>query len=156
MFIDEFIALLDGFDIVSEAGKIVQDNKQQVLELNKDQLWAGENTEGMPIRPSYFEDPFFKTKQQARAYANWKQKITPNPNRHYGTPNLYINGYYYRSLDMRVQGTEVVYTSTLIGGEDIDAQYQNIRGLSPINMQRFINTKILPELIQALNNAIGL
>jgi len=156
MFIDDFIDKLESFDMVSEAGKLIMENKQQILEMNKDQLWAGENTEGMPIRPSYFEDPFFKTRQQARAYANWKQRITPNPKRALGTPNLFINGYYYNSQDLQVQGTDVVYTSTLIGGEDIDVKYRNIRGLTPINMQRLMNTRILPGLIKALNDAFGM
>jgi hypothetical protein len=79
-------------------GTSIVENESDVLGGIKSQLWDGKTGEGQNITPSYLDDPFFKTRQQAEGYRNWKNAITPNSDRNPDTPNLFINGYFYGTL----------------------------------------------------------
>jgi hypothetical protein len=75
-----------------------KETKDVILRMNKSQLWDGKSKTGDDLRPYYSEDPYFKTKEKAIAYRNWKKRITSNSIRNDDAPNLFINGYFYRSI----------------------------------------------------------
>lgn len=97
--------------------RLIEDNlteySEQYLLLQKEQLYEGKMSTGNDLSPSYFEDPYFKTPAAAARYSAWKDKITPNPKRSQGTPNLFINGFLYSKfiVEVKTEGYLVDNTS---------------------------------------------
>lgn len=127
---DFFTGKLEAVDLNQVIGKAIELNQDEIVELNRDQLWDGKDSTGADITPSYLDDPYFKTKESAAAYMRWKQKITPNPERKPETPNMYINGAYYRSLKLD-PGTEnfSIKTDSALG-RAIDQKFDKLEGLT--------------------------
>ena len=114
---------LDVDVLVSESNKVFA---TKMLSEFKDQLWDGKNADGNNITPSYLDDPYFKTKKQAEAYANWKNRITPNSRRDKNTPNLFINGFFYDSLRI-----ETDRSISFNGWGSVVTKYSDQLNLSP-------------------------
>lgn len=128
---------------------------QEFLELNKTQLMEGKSSEGVNMKPSYLEDTFFKTYIAAKKYRDWKQRITPNPNRDPDAPNLYITGQFHSGFFISQQGNEFVIDSGDKNADNIESKFKHIYGLSPQNIEIEKN-KILKlswkEIIRLLLN----
>lgn len=91
---------------------IMARNKEEVSQYIIEQLWSGINGNDKPLRPTYFNDPYFKTKEagywykNAKGYAAFKQRIAPlmhsdlinAPVSSKGTPNLIITGEFHDSI----------------------------------------------------------
>lgn len=73
-------------------------DQSEIVHGIQNQLWDGQDSKGEDITPSMQDDPFFKSSKQALSYANWKASITPNPNRNFWAPNLFINGYFWSGM----------------------------------------------------------
>ena len=101
----------------------VNEEKDFVLDLNREQLYDGKDREGNDLHPTYFEDPYFKSPAQAAGYSRWKDKITPNPRRTPGVPNLFINGYYYKSIVLAVDKQGLKYNSGFDDQNNINQKY---------------------------------
>lgn len=154
--IDEMLERWEKLDINKLAGEIIEQHKSEYNELNREQMWDGKDSEDNEIRPSYLEDPFFKgNRAMAQHYMEWKQRITPNAQRRPESPNLFINGYYYRSLDLRIDGDFIQHTNTWSEGTDIDNKYSSIRGLSPLSIRTFWDKVLHDELIAAIAYETG-
>lgn len=124
--------------------------------INKDQLLAGKNNKGQDITPSYFDDPYFKSKEAAQRYSNWKDKITPNPKRNPGTPNLFINGRYHNSRKVVMSGDRILYDASYLGKE-INQKYSGqIDGLGGEFKKEFIKNSLRPALNKEITAATGL
>lgn len=50
-------------------------NKDELLQLRKDEILLGRDSDGHPFTPGYTEDPYFKSKHAANAYADYKHSI---------------------------------------------------------------------------------
>lgn len=127
---DFFSRLLENVDMNKVIGQAVERNATAILDLNRTQLWDGIGTDGEDLSPNYLEDPFFKTREQAVGYAKWKQAITPNPNRNFFTPNLFINGFYYESLRLTLapEAFEIVAGNSF--SMKIEQKYETAEGLT--------------------------
>lgn len=97
----------------------VANTKEEMLDLNLEQMMEGKTKEGTDISPSYLEDPYFKSRESAQRYSDWKDKITPNPKRKKGVPNYYINGQYHSSIEIEVNGESIDFSSSFSGAADI-------------------------------------
>lgn len=127
-------------------------NESVIVSLNQQQLYDGKAVDGNDIHPLYTEDSFFKTQQQAQGYIKWKQKISPNSSRNPEAPNLFINGYFYRSLKLMVENGNV-FIRTINAkdiGNNITSKYKNIFGLNPINQEKVNNEIIYPSIKQLI------
>lgn len=105
---------------------------------NREQMWDGLTSEKKQITPKYSQDPYFKTKEAAIKYANWKQNITPNTKRDPDTPNLFINGHFYNSLNNVVNATNIQVKTTSPLGSDIVKKYPTALGLINDNKMKLI------------------
>lgn len=128
----------------------IEYNKDELLQLRKDEMLLGRDSDGHPFTPGYTEDPYFKSKQAANAYADYKYSIeslqggliqhalnyTPKDS---NTPNLRQTRKRYNPLSFQDQ--MYIYpgrTETLIGStfEDtylIVAKYNGkVFGLGPL------------------------
>lgn len=97
---------------------------------NTEQMLEGKNRYGEDLSPSYLNDPYFKSKESAQRYSDWKDRITPNPKRKKGVPNLYIVGTYHKSITSRVINGRIVVESTFDAANKIENKYNGLYGLS--------------------------
>lgn len=96
--------------IVAISNKALRDNTEIIAKLNKDQLAAGRDRTDALLRPTYLNDPYFKTKRGAQGYANLKAHKIKKPRMSFGvypeatdnTPNLFLKGYYYEHIKSNV------------------------------------------------------
>lgn len=107
-------------------------------ELNKAQLFAGKNKDGQDLSPTYLNDPYFKTREAAQRYSDWKDKITPNGLRTPGVPNLFINGTYYNSWQTRIAGGRIETQASYERAKSIEDKFSNdVYGLDDPNMKKY-------------------
>jgi hypothetical protein len=139
------------------ARETIEGTEEEIRQYNLQQLLDGKTNQGTDIRPTYLEDPFFKTQAQAQAYSDWKDRISPRGNRRQGVPNLYINGYYHSTREVKIEGDKIIYRSAF--GEiftDIDEKYKNIDGLSPDSRRKYIPFVLRPAFKHLIEAATGL
>jgi len=152
MYIDELREVLQRVNILDLTVQTVNETSKEFVNLNKDQLWDGKKATGADITPSYLDDPYFKSRKQAEAYASWKQRITPNSKRNKYAPNLFINGYYYASLQIGVSSSGIMYAGW---GEVLD-RYEDTLGLTPEHQTGYNFDTFLPVIANKINELTGL
>ena len=80
--------------------------ENDILEQQRIQLLEGKDSQGKDMHPYYSEDikprGYFKTKESAKRYADWKQTISYpfSVQRHTDAPNLYITGVFHDDLGL--------------------------------------------------------
>lgn len=143
--------------------QVIYDSMKQsepdIRDLNLEQMYDGKTNEGVDITPSYLNDPYWNThggRKAAQAYSDWKDRITPNPRRTKGTPNLFINGYYHSSITTLVIGDKIVFNSSFISEPDIRSRFKNIYGLGGNYKNIFLKQYLTPVLKEKILNATGL
>jgi hypothetical protein len=136
----------------------VDDTKYQLLAENKSQLYAGKLRTGADLAPSYLDDPYFHTRAAAQAYSDWKDRITPpTTNRKKGIPNLFINGYYYASLRIRVTDSAIIFSSNWLEEPEIENKYGNeIYGLGDDFKEKYVERYLRPDFKKLMESATGL
>lgn len=138
--IDELIRRLETIpDAVYEC---VEYNKEELLQLRKDEILLGRDSDGKPFTPGYTEDPYFKTKAQANAYANYKYLLEAThrsliehplnyPGKDDNTPNLRLTPKRYNPLSFQdqmfivVNKEDFLINSTFREAHLIDAKYNH-------------------------------
>jgi hypothetical protein len=131
MTINPFITKLQSLPINDLADESVTETADNYVGLNNEQLYEGKTNDGPDITPGYLDDPFFKTKEAAQAYSDWKDRITPSPKRKKGTPNLFINGFYHSTRKIKVVNGSIQYLSDFPDAPDIEMKFKNLDGLNP-------------------------
>jgi len=144
-------SILKKFDeIVVEAA---YEHEEFITASNLSQLWDGKDVNNQNIRPSYLEDPYFKTQKAAERYAAWKFRITPNSNRDKNTPNLFINGYFYSSV-APVANSNFIQVITNSGfGKEVTSKFTNVLGLTKPHMAELAR-ETKPDLLKKLKDEI--
>jgi hypothetical protein len=137
------------------AAQSVDQTKDKIVSENLDQLYAGKNSTGQDITPSYFNDPYFKSQESAQRYSDWKDKITPSQKRKSGTPNLYINGAYHKSINVIVQGLNIRYDSSFSEASQIENKYDNLYGLGGEFKRAYLDI-LQPVFIGKIKALVGL
>ena len=101
-----------------------------ILELQRQQLFGGLASNGEEIRPYYSEDlkpsGFFYTVESAGRYAAWKKDGINYPykaNRNPDAPNLYINGRFHDELGVQFAADTVGVVPTTPYSANIVAKY---------------------------------
>ena len=122
-----------------------------LLDLNRDQMMAGQNAEGTDITPSYLDDPYFKTRRQAIGYMNWKQRITADSRRDPQTPNLFIKGDFHNSIRIRYGDNEIEFVSETTLGKDIQSTHPDVLGLNDRNQDMILTDIVYPRLLTEIN-----
>lgn len=128
-----------------ESGEIVRDvlldQEDMLLEKQLGQLWDGKNSEGEDISPSYLEDDYFHSRDSARAYARWKDRITHNSKRNFAAPNLCITGKFYSELRVTLNESDIVFEGTTPFAQDVVSKY----GLNQFGLMRSTWDEIMQE-----------
>ncbi|MDF2189284.1 hypothetical protein [Paraflavitalea sp. CAU 1676] len=128
------------------AVEAVKQTTNDIRDYNLDQLLNGLDNEGKMIRPTYLEDPYFDTVEEAVGYMEYKRKISPfSAIRPPEAPNLYINGFYHSTRTVKVMGDKIVYDSTFEEADEIDRKYHHkLDGLNPASRKHFIENVLRP------------
>lgn len=135
----------------------MEERSDEILELQKEQLFAGKASDGENIRPYYSEDlkangGFFKTPQSAQRYADWKASLSYpySVQRNLDAPNLYINGRFHSELGLEFTDEYMRVKGDTAYAEGIIAKYgEQTFGLSEESM-----AKIEEELNESITNKI--
>jgi hypothetical protein len=112
------------------ASEAIQENDEKILSLNRQQLFDGKKSDGSDLSPTYLNDPYFKTREAAQRYSDWKDKITPNSKRKKGVPNLFINGYFHNSIEVDIDKKGLSFSSNELGIDIVPKFGGDIFGLN--------------------------
>ena len=119
---------------------VVVDHEEDILDLQKLQLFQGKASNGEDIRPYYTEDlkpsGFFNSVESAKRYSDWKQTINyPRlADRNADAPNLFINGKFHSELAVSFGSDSVVVAgSTSYANEIVDKYGLETFGLTKDN-----------------------
>lgn len=138
------------------AQETMEGTEDELNQYNLQQLLDGKTNQGTDISPTYLEDPFFKTQEQAQAYSDWKDRISPPSNRRKGVPNLFINGYYHSTRKVVIQGERIVFSSPYGEQHGFEEKYKNLDGLNPDSRKKFIPEVLQPMFNHLIQQATGL
>jgi hypothetical protein len=119
---------------------------------NRDNLWDGKTSLGANITPTYLTDPYFKSQKQAMGYAKWKSSpgYMKDSSRSFETPNLYIDGTFYREINAVVTSLGIEFNAETSLGSAIQAKFGNkVLGITDEDWKP-ISEKVIPEYIDAL------
>lgn len=151
-----------GLSTGESIGDVLLYHNNDIMELQKQQLFAGKSSSGEDIRPLYSEDlkpgGYFRSKETAKNYAAWKQ-IIPYPyevDRNPDAPNLYINGRFHSELTVEFNADSVAVVPATTYAQGIVAKYGlSTFGLSVLNWNVIWREKgAFLELLQNIKNKL--
>lgn len=109
----------DGLQTGTLVRNTVIRHPDDILDLQREQLFEGKRSDGQDMRPYYSEDlkpkGYFYTVESAGRYAAWKQSginYPYNANRNPDAPNLYINGRFHDELGVQFATDTVTVLGT--------------------------------------------
>lgn len=115
------------------SGSVVRDvvtrHADDILDLQREQLFEGKASSGEDIRPYYSEDlkptGWFHSVETARRYASWKLDINYpyTANRNPDAPNLYINGRFHDELGVQFGPDAMAVVGATNYAREIVAKY---------------------------------
>lgn len=153
----------DGLRTGETVRDVVVRHPDDILDLQKMQLFQGLAANGEDIRPYYSEDlkPFgyFHSVESAARYAAWKRDGINYPytaNRNPDAPNLYINGRFHDELGVEFTADTVGIVGTTGYAKGIVAKYGiNTFGLMPSNwMVIFTERGAYEELMNEIKSRL--
>lgn len=123
-------AVNDGLQSGTLVRDVVVKHGDDILELQKIQLFEGKAANGEDIRPYYSEDlkpgGWFHSVESAGRYAAWKKDGINYPyraNRNPDAPNLYVNGKFHDELGVRFGADSVAIVGDTPYAAAIIAKY---------------------------------
>lgn len=143
---------------------VINEKKDILLSLNKDQMLLGRNASGEILSPSYLNDPYFDNKVKAESYAVMKQRLQPThdsmiknptiyPNKDKNTPNLIVSGPFQNSMFITTSENEFIIGSTYIDSYAIENKYNNdVFGIAPSSAMFFYEHYIRPAILKLIYN----
>jgi hypothetical protein len=141
---------------INLAALAIDSIKEEIADLNREQLMEGKKADGTEITPSYYDDPYFKSRESAQRYSDWKDIITPNDLRKSGTPNLFINGRFHDSIAVKVSSKSVIFSSPDLNAFKIEAKFGNGIYGSTNESKKQIKEKAQPAFIKSVREFVKL
>jgi hypothetical protein len=156
--VNEVLARYEALDVAKVAHEVAAKYKDELVEIQKDQLWAGKNLKGDDLTPSILDDPYFVekaeragakdvqfiAKQMAQEWSDFKDtqhQWAGNPEfgeRKKGYPNLiFTTGIkVWEQLDVIDTGDELFIDGGLLHRE-LEDKYGGVFGLNPVGVRYF-------------------
>jgi len=153
----------DGLQTGELVRNVVIQHPDEILDLQRQQLFEGKASNGEDIRPFYSEDlkpsGYFHSVESAGRYAAWKESGINYPyraNRNPDAPNLYINGRFHDELGVQFDADTVGIVPTTPYAAGIVAKYGiNTFGLMMANwMVIFVEHNAYNELMAEIKQRI--
>lgn len=150
------------FDPKKQAVSVLKDTESEVIEYMKDQLYAGLDGNGGYLAPSYLHDPYFRTREEATAYAKYKSTLnqrtpasylSPKP---YDVPNLIITGrLVYNRLRLTVNGDTFSVGPAAGTRKKLEAKYYAPFKLSPLVMREYKRRVYFKQFVLKFKQALS-
>lgn len=132
--LDNLLQRVQGVNDGLQTGEIIRDtvvnHGNDILELQKLQLFQGLASNGQDIRPYYSEDlkpsGYFYSVESAKRYSAWKETGIAYPysvDRNPDAPNLYINGRFHDELGVQFDVATVAVMGTTGYAQKIIEKY---------------------------------
>lgn len=141
-----------------QAGVLIRRQAHILLELQRDQMYAGLDARGQHIAPRYSQDPWFKSRESAARYAAWKARLNQRrpapylPLRPEDVPNLIINGrLIYDRLRLRVGPVSLAVD---LPGFDVERKFGPVLGFSPVVLDHYRRTYFWPQYNKIMRRLI--
>lgn len=153
----------DGLQNGDLVRNVVVKHPDDILELQKQQLFQGRAANGEDIRPYYTEDlkpgGYFYSVESAKRYSAWKESGINYPystQRNPDAPNLYINGRFHDELGVQFNADSVGIIGTTGYSKQIIAKYGiNTFGLMMENwMTVFVERGAYDELMAEIKTRL--
>lgn len=153
----------DGITTGAMVRVVISAHPDDILELQKFQLFQGLAADGQDIRPYYSEDlkptGYFHSVDSAGRYAAWKKDGIHYPytaNRNPDAPNLYINGRFHSELGVQFNADSVGVIPLTPYAAGIMAKYGiDTFGLMMANwMVVFVERGAYDELMNEIKNTL--
>lgn len=138
-------------------------HKEDILHLQREQLFAGIASDGQYIHPFYSEDVkpkgYFKNRQSAKRYTQWKTTLSYPASVTRGNddaPNLYINGKFHSELIADCGEEAITIDGNTVSAKQIISKYGlDTFGLSSENWEKmFSDYGITDELIDKIKQKL--
>ena len=120
----------DGLQTGELVRNVIVNHPDDILNLQKEQLFSGLASNGQDIRPYYTEDlkpnGYFHSVESAKRYSAWKENGINYPysaKRNPDAPNLYINGRFHDELGVQFDTQTVGIVGTTGYSKGIIAKY---------------------------------
>jgi hypothetical protein len=122
----------------------VEQTQDVLLNMNRDQMLQGRDADGNLFAPTYTNDPYFETPDQAARYSKMKYLLeVKHRSRMQGVglygekptdvPNLIVTGPFQDGMFIRVTKEAYEIGSTYEDADDINAKYKNRAfGIAPL------------------------
>lgn len=145
---------LQSLNLIREIEALMSEDEGLLLELMKDQLYAGLDGDGNSLRPTYQDDPYFKTREAAQRYSDWKDTMFQRTHndlftrRPPGTPNLIITGgLFYDTLVTEVGNAALIVRSDSPIIRKLESKYGNtLLRLSPLALKFYTEEHLFERL----------
>ena len=155
MTLHELKRRLDRFDMVQTVSECVDETSDTMVDLNREQLLHGLDNEGNYLSPKYSEDPYFKSPESAKRYAEWKARIEPKRDKPFDVPNLFITGRYHASIDAHVGPETFDITSSDPNAGSIERKFKKVYGLSAEYKSIYIDDHLFGRLKNKVTQRLG-
>lgn len=106
-------------NVAYEFANAAAEKEQNLADLQKFQLSDGLNNKGGYL-PRYIDDPYFTSMEAALRYQEWKNSISPNPDKPAEVMDFFINGFTYSKTKVKVRGMEMIFSNTSPWAAEID------------------------------------
>lgn len=157
-------AIQDGLESGTILRDVLMKFPDDIMELQRNQLFEGKASSGDDIHPYYSEDlkpsGYFYSVESAWRYAAWKQSGISYPytaKRNPDAPNLYINGKFHDELGVQYGPDQIVIVPTTGYAQKIVEKYGlQTFGLTNENwMAVFIDRGAYDELLNELRRMLN-
>lgn len=137
---------------------VIDEDLDYLKELQKDQIFAGQNSKGLRLAPSYLSDPFFSTPTKAAKYAKFKEKNDADVRRHnpifakkdFETPNLIVKGtLFHNHIFAKLIPEGIEFSSTGRITAQLESKYPDLLGINMNAFEGYLNEKKVIDRIQS-------
>lgn len=122
-------------NINEQMGIVIEQNEKQLVQMNREQLRKGEDTEGQILEPPLRNYQYAKSKKERGGQAP------------FWIPDLFLTGAFQGGMIIEVEDRDYFITSTDEKTEKLSKRYKNIFGVGVQNelKAQAINTKQLAD-----------
>ena len=165
-------------DIANIIADILTSHQDLIIDLVKEQLLSGRDSDNNLLAPEYLNDPHFRSnkrsdkpkkkgqKSAAERYFDKKKELEDKHNKMKkfgnlfdtkpeGVPNLIVNGNFHEGIYINIMGQTYVIDSTYEDSDAIQRKYNyRVLDLNKVSIDK-LTELIRPELEKALNDRYG-
>lgn len=147
------LKILRESELANIISNILEKHSDLLVEIQKYQLYAGQNAEGNPLSPSYLDDPYFNDRAAAQRYADWKNSLgqdRSNPiykKKDKNTPNLIVTGtLIYNTIYASVSPKELIISARTSILSKLEGKYKEPFGINQLGWDYYTKKYFIPEI----------